>query len=106
MPAAPARQAAQVVVGGTLIHTIRTAWAGHSPRQRADEVQERLTVAMAQGPIYPKDITVAKMQVIGVCWYTGGACSRRTDLQQSSRRPIRRHSPSNGPCACAKCSRI
>ena len=25
-------------------------------------MQERLTVAMAQGPIYPKDITVAKMQ--------------------------------------------
>ena len=25
-------------------------------------MQEHLTVAMAQGPIYPKDITVAKMQ--------------------------------------------
>ena len=60
--AAPPSPAAQVVVGGTLIHVIRTSWAGHSPQQRADEVQQRLIVAMAQGPVYAKDITVAKMQ--------------------------------------------
>jgi len=60
--AAPARQSAQVVVGGTLIHVIRTSWAGHTPQQRADEVQQRLNVAFAQGPITPKDITTAKVQ--------------------------------------------
>lgn len=60
--AAPARRAAQVIVGGTLIHVIRTSWAGHTPQQRADEVQQRLNAALAQGPITPKDITVAKMQ--------------------------------------------
>jgi len=60
--AVPPRPVAQVVVGGTLIHVIRTSWAGHSPQQRADEVQQRLIVAMAQGPVYAKDITVAKMQ--------------------------------------------
>ncbi len=60
--AAPARRVAQVVVGGTLIHTIRTSWAGHSPQQRADEVQQRLIVALTQGPIHPQDITVAKVQ--------------------------------------------
>ena len=64
MPAAmsaPSRPA-QVVIGGTLIHVIRTPWAGHSPQQRADEVQQRLNAALGQGPIYPKDITVAQMQ--------------------------------------------
>lgn len=60
--AAPAHAAAQVVIGGTLIHVIRTSWAGHSPQQRADEIQQRLIAAMAHGPIYPKDITVAKIQ--------------------------------------------
>lgn len=60
--AAQADKAAQVVVGGTLIHTIRTTWAGHTPQQRADEVQQRLIVAFAQGPVHPQDITVAKMQ--------------------------------------------
>ena len=61
-PAAAHAAPAQVVVGGTLIHTIRTSWAGHSPQQRADEVQQRLNAALGQAPIYPKDITVAKMQ--------------------------------------------
>lgn len=60
--AAPARKEAQVVVGGTLIHVIRTSWAGHTPQQRADEVQQRLNVALAQGPITPKDITTGQVK--------------------------------------------
>lgn len=61
-PAAHADTPAQVVVGGTLIHVIRTSWGGHSPEQRADQVQQRLIPALAQGPVSAKDITVGMMQ--------------------------------------------
>jgi hypothetical protein len=61
-PVAAYAAPAPVVVGGILIHTIRTSWAGHSPQQRADEVQQRLNAALGQGPIHPRDITVAKVQ--------------------------------------------
>lgn len=60
--AAPANAPAQVVIGGTLINVIRTPWAGRSPQQRADQVQQRLIPALAQGPVSPKDITVGVVQ--------------------------------------------
>lgn len=60
--AAPADAPAQVVIGGTLINVIRTPWAGRSPQQRADQVQQRLIPALAQGPITAKDITVGLVQ--------------------------------------------
>lgn len=52
----------EAIVGGILIHTVRTTWAGLSPEQRADKVQERLNVALGQGPIHPRDITVGQRQ--------------------------------------------
>lgn len=61
-PIANADTPAQVVIGGTLIHVIRTSWGGRSPQQRADQVQQRLIPALAQGPILPKDITVGMVQ--------------------------------------------
>lgn len=60
--AAPANGSAKVVVGGNLIHVIRTPWGGHSPQERADTVEQRLIGAIARGPIFPKDITVGQVQ--------------------------------------------
>ena len=63
LPAAvSADTAKQVVVGGTFIHTLRTPWGGLSPEKRADQVQQRLNAALAQGPIVPSDITVGQVQ--------------------------------------------
>jgi hypothetical protein len=60
--AVSADTAKQVVIGGTFIHTLRTPWGGLSPQKRADQIQQRLIAAMAQGPIFPKDITVGQVQ--------------------------------------------
>ena len=64
--AAPAVRAAdtttEAIIGGTLIHNVRTAWAGRSPQQRADQVQQRLNVALAQAPIHPKTSRSAQVQ--------------------------------------------
>ncbi|MBV9851072.1 MAG: hypothetical protein JO250_15485 [Armatimonadetes bacterium] len=60
--ATPGSTLNEVLVGGTLIHRVRTSWAGHSPRQRADQMQQRLNAALAQGPMHPKDFTVGRVQ--------------------------------------------
>ena len=64
--AAPAVRAAdtttEAIIGGTLIHVVRTTWAGRSPQQRADQVQQRLNTALAFAPIHPKDLTVGQVQ--------------------------------------------
>ena len=52
----------EVVLGGVLIHTIRTPWVGLSPEQRTDKVQERLNMILSRGPVHPKDITVGQVQ--------------------------------------------
>lgn len=52
----------EVVLGGVLVHTIRTPWVGLSPEQRANQVQERLNMILSRGPVHPKDITVGLMQ--------------------------------------------
>jgi hypothetical protein len=51
----------QVVVGGTLFLTLRAAWGGLSPEQRASEIQDRINEALSMGPIHPSDITVGKL---------------------------------------------
>ena len=62
-PAAPpADTRTEAIIGGTLIHNVRTTWAGRSPEQRAAQVQQRLNTALGQGPIHPKDITVGQRQ--------------------------------------------
>jgi hypothetical protein len=53
---------AQVYVGGTFFITLRTTWAGLTPEQRADVVQERINEALSMGPIHPDDISVGQMQ--------------------------------------------
>jgi len=58
-PPIPSTQ--QVLVGGILFLTVRGAWGGLSAEQRASEVQDRINKALASGPIYPSDITVAKV---------------------------------------------
>ena len=50
----------EAIVGGILIHRVRTTWAGLSPEQRADKVQQRLNIALGQGAIHAKDITVGQ----------------------------------------------
>lgn len=60
--AAPTGTQAEAVIGGTLIHRVRTTWAGQSPQQRADKVQQRLNIALGQGPIHPSDLTVGQVQ--------------------------------------------
>ena len=52
---------AEVIIGGTLIHTIRTAWGGKTAKQRATQVQIRLNQMLAQGPIVPGDFTVGQL---------------------------------------------
>ncbi len=61
-PLAAADTRTEAIIGGTLIHNVRTTWAGRSAEQRAAQVQQRLNVALAQGPIHPKDITVGQVQ--------------------------------------------
>ena len=51
----------QVLVGGTLFLTVRTAWGGLTPEQRAAQVQERINHALSIGPVHASDITVAKV---------------------------------------------
>ena len=53
--------ARQVIVGGVLFLTVRDAWGGLTPEQRATQVQERINEALSQGPIHVHDITVAKV---------------------------------------------
>lgn len=52
---------AEVIIGGTLIHTIRTPWGGKTAKQRATEVQLRLNKMLAQGPMLPTDFTVGQL---------------------------------------------
>lgn len=49
---------AEVIIGGTLIHTVRTSWGGKTAKQRATQVQQRLTMMLAHGPMVPTDFTV------------------------------------------------
>ncbi len=61
--AAPAPKndtSAEVIIGGTLIHTVRTGWGGKTAKQRATEVQIRLNKMLAQGPMTPTDFTVGQ----------------------------------------------
>jgi hypothetical protein len=51
----------QVVVGGTLFLTVRAAWGGLTPEQRAAAVQDRINAALSEGPLHPSDISVAKV---------------------------------------------
>ncbi len=63
-PAAPKLAkdtSAEVIIGGTLIHTVRTPWGGRTARQRAAQVQQRLTLMLAQGPMTPTDFTVGQV---------------------------------------------
>lgn len=53
---------AEVIIGGTLIHTVRTPWGGKSAKQRATQVQQRLNLMLAQGPMTPTDFTVGQME--------------------------------------------
>ena len=64
-PAAPKpanNTSAEVIIGGTLIHTIRTDWGGKTARQRATQVQLRLNQMLAHGPIVPTDFTVGEIE--------------------------------------------
>ena len=60
-PAAPNDTSAEVIIGGTLIHTVRTPWAGKTTKQRAAQVQQRLNQMLAHGPIVPGDFTVSEL---------------------------------------------
>ena len=60
-PAAPNDTSAEVIIGGTLIHTVRTPWAGKTTKQRAAQVQLRLNQMLAHGPIVPGDFTVREL---------------------------------------------
>ncbi len=64
-PAAPTRAndtSAEVIIGGTLIHTVRTPWGGKTAKQRATQVQQRLNTMLAHGPMLPTDFTVGQME--------------------------------------------
>ena len=50
-----------VFIGGTPIMRVYVASSGYTPHQRAAAVQERLNQVLAEGPIYPTDITVSPM---------------------------------------------
>lgn len=63
-PAAPIRAndtSAEVIIGGTLIHTVRTPWGGKSAKQRAAQVQQRLNTMLAHGPMRATDFTVGQV---------------------------------------------
>lgn len=63
-PAAPKPAndtSAEVIIGGTLIHTVRTPWGGKTAKQRAAQVQQRLTTMLAHGPMTPADFTVGQV---------------------------------------------
>ncbi len=63
-PAAPKLKndtSAEVIIGGTLIHTVRTPWGGKTAKQRAAQVQQRLTTMLAHGPMVPGDFTVGQL---------------------------------------------
>lgn len=64
-PAAPKPAndtSAEVIIGGTLIHTVRTPWGGKTAKQRATQVQQRLNKMLAQGPMVPTDFTVGQRE--------------------------------------------
>lgn len=63
-PAAPksvSDTSAEVIIGGTLIHTVRTPWGGKTAKQRAAQVQQRLNMMLAHGPMVPTDFTVGSI---------------------------------------------
>ena len=63
--------ARQVIVGGTLFLTVRSAWGGLSPEQRAQEVQERINHALSIGPVHASDITVGELDGDWVVYLQG-----------------------------------
>ncbi len=52
---------AEVIIGGTLIHTVRTPWGGKTAKQRATQVQQRLNTMLAHGPMRATDFTVGQV---------------------------------------------
>ncbi|BDI28686.1 hypothetical protein CCAX7_007370 [Capsulimonas corticalis] len=55
--AQPASSSA-VFVGGTPVMRVRVAAGGMTPEQRADQIQQRVNLALGHGPIAASDITV------------------------------------------------
>lgn len=50
------------LIGGTPFLRVRTTWAGMTPQERADKVQERVNGALSVGPVAHSDITVGRVQ--------------------------------------------
>lgn len=60
--APPVTTTTQAGLGGIMFYRARTDFAGRTAAQRAAQVQERLNMALSQGPIHPGDITVGQVE--------------------------------------------
>ena len=61
-PAAGPPSQNEALLGGIVFYHARTDFAGRTRQQRAAQVQERLNMALSQGPIHPSDITVGQVE--------------------------------------------
>lgn len=51
----------EAIIGGALIHSVRTTSDGLSPDQRAAVIQQRVNQALAQGPLHASDFTIGQL---------------------------------------------